>query len=416
MKEINTIVISLEYALTNQALDIPSATLSILQDMKKQGLVLGLTSSKPLSFMQRYLKVKHLETLFSFLIGSNGAEYINLKNNQTFVDQSLFISDLENINELCRRMQLVCGVNYQNELYFSKFDLFAFFYALRHRIKAHFKGFDLLPGDAKFSQILVFGNNTLLGRFENNFLQYLENKGISYPTYDMAQYQEQIKNSGYQMDAEAEISFSEEEQKDPKPHPHSFHLLDPLFETDSAITPDEHSDDEDEIVQPTLFDEVLEETEIPAADSDPEDEPETVCDTEQEEEDPDAISLIELQAFLHRNYAIESEQVPLRIVHTSEHEVEILPPTSSIYLRLENAIEQFCLNRENILYYGATDKDSLAMLYTYGVAMKGTPRYISDCCHKITKYNGAQNGIGYNLNTMRVENICEFIKQKRKKR
>ena len=103
MKEINTIVISLEYALTNQALDIPSATLSILQDMKKQGLVLGLTSSKPLSFMQRCLKVKHLETLFSFLIGSNGAEYINLKNNQTFVDQSLFISDLENINELCRR-------------------------------------------------------------------------------------------------------------------------------------------------------------------------------------------------------------------------------------------------------------------------------------------------------------------------
>lgn len=417
MKEINTIVISLEYALTNQALDIPSATLSILQDMKKQGLVLGLTSSKPLSFIQRYLKVKHLENLFSFLIGSNGAEYINLKTNQTFCDQSLIVANLENINELCRRLQLGCGVNYQNELYFSKFDVFALFYAFRHKMKAHFKRLDLLPGDAIFSQILIFGSNTLLVRFENNFIQYLENKGISYPSYDVKKYQEQIKSTGYEIDAGAEITFSPEQQQEPKPHPHSFHLLDPLFETDSQTKPDEATQDEDDpIVQSTVLDESLEKNETPMANSNPSDEPEALCTAAQEEEDLDAPSLIELQAFLHRNYAIESEQMPIRIVHTSKHEIDLLPPSSSVYLRLETAIEQFCLNRENILYYGAGDKDSLAMLYTYGVAMKGTPRYVSDCCHKITKYNGAQNGIGYNINAMRVENVCEFNKQKRKKR
>lgn len=65
MKEINTLVLSLEYALTNQSLDIPTATLSILQDLKKQGLVLGLTSAKPVSFLQRYLRIKRLDNLFS---------------------------------------------------------------------------------------------------------------------------------------------------------------------------------------------------------------------------------------------------------------------------------------------------------------------------------------------------------------
>lgn len=400
MKEINTIVLSLEYALTNNSLDIPTATLSILQDMKKQGLVLGLTSSKSISYLQRYLRVKRLENLFSFLIGSNGAEYLNLKTHQKVVDQSLYPTNIEEIHALCRKLQLTWGIIQQNELYLSKFDLIGLLYALKHRLKPHFKGFQDLPGNAKFSQILIFGNHGLLTRFEHNFITAQQERGITYPSYDLEKH---IKHLDTKEDEvieeleESEMEYIEEENLEGLDH--SFHLFNTFFEASASSTQEEnHSSSEN---QEHKVDEL--------------DEHQLMIHSFLHPHENSEASRNELQAFLHRNYALECEKLPLRIVHNSNHQLALLPTTSNVYLRLQTALEQFKLDRKKVLYYGATDKDSLAMLYTYGIAIKGTPRYVSDCCHMITKYNGAQNGIGYNLNALRVENSFEFCKPNRKK-
>lgn len=398
MKEINSIVLSLEYALTNQSLDIPTATLSILQDFKKQGLVLGLTSAKPISYLQRYLRIKRLDNLFSFLIGSNGAEYYNVKTHQKLIDQSLTFNDLKTIYTLCRRLQVTWGVIYQNELYLSKFDPFGFVYALRYRLKAHYKGFNDLPKDAKISQILIFGNHGLLTRFENNFISAQKELGIAYPSYDLNQYIHFQNTDEDLLIEETDLDELEDDHIDP-----SHQIFNAFFES------------------PSLDEESLDITTLKGQKEN--DEPVVVEDTNQQSiiqrflhsHGNSSTSRNELHALLHRNYAIQCEQLPLRIVHSSNHKLSILPPTSSVYLRLQNALEQFRIDSDKVLYYGATDKDSLAMLYTYGIAIKGTPRYVSDCCHMITKYNGAQNGIGYNLNALRVENNFEFCKPKRKK-
>ncbi|WP_317301241.1 HAD hydrolase family protein [Allobaculum stercoricanis] len=401
MKEINTLVLSLEYALTNQSLDIPTATLSILQDLKKQGLVLGLTSAKPVSFLQRYLRIKRLDNLFSFLIGSNGAEYYNMKTHQKFVDQNLTMNDLVSVYNLCRKLQLTWGVIDQNELYLSKFDPFGFLYALRHRLKAHYKGFNDLPKNAKISQILIFGNHGLLTRFESNFIQAQKEHGIAYPSYDLNQFIQQNTNEDSLCLEESEMDDFEDDSIDLDDH--SFHVFNTFFESPSI---------NDEQLMPLEMED-QEHREEPAINENASQQ--SIIQQFIQSHGNSSTSRNELQALLHRNYAYKCEQLPLRIIHNSDHILSILPPSSSVYLRLQTALEQFKLNSDKVLYYGATDKDSLAMLYTYGIAIKGTPRYVSDCCHMITKYNGAQNGIGYNLNALRVENNFEFCKPKRKK-
>lgn len=404
MKEINTIVLSLEYALTNQSLDIPTATLSILQDLKKQGLVLGLTSEKPISYLQHYLRIKRLDNLFSFLIGSNGAEYYSIKTHQKFVDQSLTTKDLMSIYTICRKLQVTWGVIDQNNLYLSKFDPYGLIYALRHRLKPHYKGFNDLPKDIKISQILIFGNHGLLNRFENNFILAQKELGIAYPSYDLNQYIQCKSTEDSLCLEESELDELEDfEDETVDQDNHSFHLFNTFFEAPS--------ENDEQLVA------------LPTNDQDSHEQSAAVQETNQKSlihrflhsHGNSSASRNELQALLHRNYAIDCEQLPMRIVHNSDHRLSILPPTSSVYLRLQAALEQFKLDGDKVLYYGATDKDSLAMLYTYGIAIKGTPRYVSDCCHMITKYNGGQNGIGYNLNALRVENNFEFCKPKRKK-
>lgn len=334
MREINAVVMSLEHALTNQFFDIPPATLSILEDLDQQGVILGLTSSRSLKWMRHYLKSKGLNSLFSFLIGSNGCQYLNLKTGASINRNPLTRQDLDAIEKSLNNIQLSCGVPYQRELYFSRPTWRAMQYAATRWRKVHFS-LAGLPEKAKFKKIFIVGPSAALAKFEQNI----------------------EKDSGF--------SFAS--------------LLTSLADSVKG-----RKEEQAPIRQP--------ETYAP----DP---------------DEDAIGP-QGQEMLCQNRMNEFTLDGRRMVflHPKPWVIEISSASITIYSALEYAMEQFHLQPEHILYFGVSDKDNPAIQRTCGIAIKGSPASTSQCAMRTTKYNGAQNGIGYMINVLRMDKTCIFCK------
>lgn len=273
MNEINCIVMSLENGLTNQYLDIPPATLSILQDMKRKGLILGLCSSRSIHWLLRYLKKKRITSLFSFLIGYNGAQYCNLEEEKWTTLCSFDLSTVLEIAKSVENLPVSCGVSYKNELFFDKPGFYALTYILKAKKRAQFQGFQKIPGDATFSRILILGSKPLLQKIEAKF---------------------SIPNT--------------------------------------------------------------------------------------------------------------------KVLHLSSSVLDIVPASCNMYTTLKLALEQFGVNPHHVLYFGTSDKDIPALENTFGVAMKGASPLVMESSVRSTKYNGAQDGIGYMINSLHMEKNCLFRK------
>lgn len=262
---------SLENGLTNQFLDIPPATGSILMDLARRGIVLGLTSSHSIEWMENFLAEKRFEGVFSFLIGSNGAQYYSERTRTAITLCSITRAELLKLASSIESLPVSCGVVYQNELIFDKPGPYALAYALREHKKIRNVDLDSIPDTARFFKIVLCGSRTLLQKVESGFT-------------------------------------------------------------------------------------------VPG----------------------------------------------LHLLHSSPRLLEAVPAGCSIFHALEQAFEEFDVQPSHTLYFGQSDKDISALLYTYGIAMKDSPDAVSRACRRITKYNAAQNGIGYMLNSLRMDNTCVF--------
>lgn len=278
MTEINAIVASLENGLANQFIDIPPATLSILRDLKEKGVVLALTSSRSIVWLEHFLESKQLKGMFSFLIGCNGVQYLNCKTRQRSYLVSLSKDELLEIARNAAKYNLVCGVGYHNEIFFNGFNPWALNYAVRIYRFPHFSGFGLINPDTTFSKVTVAGSRKNLRKFEDNF---------------------------------------------------------------------------------------------------------------------------DLPKF--------------RILHPSSANLEVVPTKTNMFDALKLGMAQFGLSADKILYFGESEKDQSAMFHTIGIAMKNAQQSVKDSARRVTKYNGAQNGIGYQINLLRMDKVYVFRKPNREK-
>lgn len=273
MNEINAVVMSLENGLANQFIDIPPATLSILQDLKKKGVVLALTSSRSINWLEQFLEAKQLKGMFSFLIGCNGAQYLNTVTRERKYLVSLTNEQLHQIAQYAAQFKLVCGVGYNNQIYFNGFNPWALNYAVRIYRFPHFTGFGPIDPSIEFSKVTVAGTAKSLRKFQEDF-----------------------------------------------------------------------------------------------------------------------------------------KMAKLRILHPSSANLEVIPVGTNMYDALTLAMDQFGLEPTKVMYFGESEKDKPAMFRTVSIAMKGAPQSVIDCALWTTKYNGAQNGIGYQINSFRMEKRYAFRK------
>ncbi len=275
MNEINCIVMSLENGLTNQYLDIPPATLSILEEMKQRGLILGLCSSRSVPWLMNYLKNKRISSLFSFLLGCDGSQYANVEKGQWTTLCDLKKDTLLKVAKALENLPVSCGVEYKKQMFFDKPGVYALNYTLKARKRAKTQGFSAIPEDASFSQIIITGSKPLLQKIEATFS-------------------------------------------------------------------------------------------IPEA----------------------------------------------KIIRSTSTMLDVVPSVCTMYTALELALNQFHLLPQHVLYFGTSQKDIPALENTFGIGMKGACDAVMEASVRSTKYNGAQDGIGYMINSLQMEKNCLFCKPK----
>ncbi len=273
MNEINCIVMSLENGLTNQFLDIPPATLSILEDMKRKGLILGLCSTHSILWLLKYLKKKRISSLFSFLLGCDGTQYCNVEKGEWTTLCDFNKATLLEVVQSLENLPVSCGVDYNKEIFFDKPGLYALNYTIKNRKRAQTQGFDSIPENASFSQFIITGSKPLLQKIETSFS-------------------------------------------------------------------------------------------IPNA----------------------------------------------KIIHSSPTVLDVVPAQCNMYTGLELALKQFHLLPQHVLYFGTSEKDIPALENTFGVGMKGASSAVMEASVRSTKYNGAQDGVGYMINSLQMEKNCLFRK------
>lgn len=262
---------SLENGLANQFLDIPPATASILSDLARKGVILGLTSRHSVEWMKSFLADKRYDGVFSFLIGSNGAQYYS---DQTKKALSLCTVTMDQVLKTASSLENLpvnCGVVHQNELIFDKPGVYGLFYALMDGKRMKSSGLKDLDSSLEFPKILICGSKALIRKIRSGFT-------------------------------------------------------------------------------------------IPG----------------------------------------------LRLLQPSPALLEAVPQNCSIFQALGLAFEEFGVDAAHTMYFGQSDKDIEALLHTYGIAMKDSSPKINAVSRRITKYNAAQNGIGYMLNILRMDKTCSF--------
>lgn len=165
MQEINALVIRLENGLTNSVFDIPSANWAILEFLAGKGVILGISSRFPVERIFSYMKKQKKENLFSFMIGTCGSEYLNVKTGQKTNLFQFTHQDLEQFKTITQTMPLSYGVWNGHGFTFSKPGLTPLLYGARRYKPVGMSGFSGLPADQTYSKLLVTGASPVLDRF-----------------------------------------------------------------------------------------------------------------------------------------------------------------------------------------------------------------------------------------------------------
>lgn len=273
MQEIHCVVLRLEDALTNQFLDIPGANLSILEYLAEKGVVLGLTSRSSAAKVESWLEKKNIRDLFSFVIGANGCEYLNLKTGQTQILHTLNAEDLRRAAKRVRSLPVSLGVFNGHGFAFDKPGLFALHYAWRRMKPLRCRGFQNQPENEEYYKFIVTGSKPLLDRME---------KHLSLPGMRSLRYTDNI--------------------------------------------------------------------------------------------------------------------------------VDLIPEAANPWQALQIGLAEFGIQPENTLSFSSHNGDEDIMKHTFAIGMKSLPETLKPYARRIAKYNAAQNGISYMINSLILENNCVYTK------
>ncbi len=156
-KRIKSVVADLDNTLINHFGDISSNNSAILRQLNASDVVIGLATGRNAQDVARQLDFWHLGHAVSFIIGSNGCDYLNLRNRKLVKRLYLNYSDLEQFDQEFDRERFSWGVRVGNRFYLNKITFWSLLYCAAMKLKPVTGGFEKLKKE-KFSRIVILGS------------------------------------------------------------------------------------------------------------------------------------------------------------------------------------------------------------------------------------------------------------------
>ena len=156
-KRIRAIVADLDNTLVNQFGDISRNNAAILRQMNEEGVIVGLATGRKANESSKLLDFWRLGHAVSFIVGSNGCDYINLRTRRHIQENYLTEKDLRLFSEEFKRETAGWGVRHHDCFYCNKMTFWIELYCLMHHLKPVVDAFDALTGD-EFSRILIIAS------------------------------------------------------------------------------------------------------------------------------------------------------------------------------------------------------------------------------------------------------------------
>lgn len=157
MKEILSIVMDLDGTLLNHYKDVSPYNQEAVQEMYLRGVVIGLASGRSAQNILDHLRHWHIEHYISFIIGSNGCEYLNTATGQRTVSHLLSYESLKKFQKENRDRNFFYGVPFNGTFYMNRFSMIGAAWAIANQMKPEIQNFEDLK-DAKFSKIVILGS------------------------------------------------------------------------------------------------------------------------------------------------------------------------------------------------------------------------------------------------------------------
>lgn len=176
MQEIHSILFGLENTLLNQFGDIPPATMSVLEDLHQKGCLLGLSTMRSAHWLMHFLERKRIAHLFSFLIASNGSEYINLRTHRrkrfefwSVEEGGKLLDELSHpeseMTHSLGNLPIARGADNNGRYVFEKPGYYTILFFLRdHTGLIDFHGIRSLPENTQLNRLIVLGSKPILNR------------------------------------------------------------------------------------------------------------------------------------------------------------------------------------------------------------------------------------------------------------
>lgn len=168
MNQIESIVFGLDGTLLNHFKDVSPANRDILVQMAERGIPIGLASGRSLDYMEKHLKLWGLEDVVSYLVGSNGDSYLNLKTGRRVENKTLTLNDIRSLQRSINKLSCSAGAFDGGKLYFGSRTIFSEMYSLVAWKKPVYSKMDTLAGKT-FDKFLIVGPKTTLNHLQRKF-------------------------------------------------------------------------------------------------------------------------------------------------------------------------------------------------------------------------------------------------------
>lgn len=163
MKTIKAVTVDLDGTILKRSGDISPDNQNVLNQLNEDGVIIGISTGREVGYVHDHLDFWKLGDAVSFIVGSNGCEYLNLKNRKYIRKYSLNEKDLISFEKEFDEADVVYGVRYKKKLYLNRINIWALLYCFFNRLKPVKNDFGALQ-DKEFYRILIFGPQKEIGR------------------------------------------------------------------------------------------------------------------------------------------------------------------------------------------------------------------------------------------------------------
>ncbi len=156
-KQIRSVVVDLDNTLLNRYGDISGNNSSILRQLNSDGVVVGLATGRRAEDVSDSLDFWKLGQAISFIIGSNGCDYLNLRTKNLKKSNYLTWKDLQKFADEFSGEGAAFAVRRKGRLYVSRMNVYVAAYCIANGFKPVIDSFETLERK-KFSRILIIGS------------------------------------------------------------------------------------------------------------------------------------------------------------------------------------------------------------------------------------------------------------------